>query len=163
MQDECKTNSDSVTVCDVCKYRNKYRSILKTVTYVTAVHPPLLPLSLLCCACHRHPSLSRHPLPPSLVDCGFFHVHCGIAVHRRCSVVPTIAVDVVSAIPTVNIVPAIAAVAVTPLHLPLPTLLRHHRAAHHRCCCVALAAPSCLPPPLLLRCRHAVPVHHCWC
>ncbi len=30
-----KTNSCFVTVRDVCKYRNKYRSILKTVTYVT--------------------------------------------------------------------------------------------------------------------------------
>jgi hypothetical protein len=38
MQDECKTNSCSVTVPDVCKYRNKYQSILKTVTYVTLPH-----------------------------------------------------------------------------------------------------------------------------
>jgi hypothetical protein len=29
MQDECKTNSCFVTVRDVCKYRNKYQSILK--------------------------------------------------------------------------------------------------------------------------------------
>ena len=35
MQDEGKTNSCLVTVCDVCKYQNKYQSILKTVTYVT--------------------------------------------------------------------------------------------------------------------------------
>jgi hypothetical protein len=35
MQDECRTNSCSVTVRDVCKYQNKYQSILKTVTYVT--------------------------------------------------------------------------------------------------------------------------------
>ena len=38
MQDEGKTNSCLVTVCDVCKYRNKYQSILKTVTYVTLPH-----------------------------------------------------------------------------------------------------------------------------
>ncbi len=38
MQDECKTNSCLVTVHDVCKYRNKYRSILKTVTCVTLPH-----------------------------------------------------------------------------------------------------------------------------
>ena len=37
MQDECKTNSCLVTVPDVCKYQNKYQSILKTVTSVTVI------------------------------------------------------------------------------------------------------------------------------
>jgi hypothetical protein len=88
-----------------------------------AVHPPLLPSLLLCCACHRRPSPSRHPSPPSLVDCCIFHVHCRIAVHRRRSVTPTIAV---------NVLPTIAAVAVIPLHLPLPSPLGHHCAVHCR-------------------------------
>ena len=34
------------TVCDMCKYPNKYRSILKTVTYITA-----LPSRLGLCPC----------------------------------------------------------------------------------------------------------------
>ena len=29
-----------------------------------AVHPPLLPMPSLCCACHRRPLPSRHPSPP---------------------------------------------------------------------------------------------------
>ncbi len=37
-----KTNSCLVTIRDICKYRNKCRSILKTVTYVT----------LWSCGCH---------------------------------------------------------------------------------------------------------------
>ncbi len=60
------------------------------------VHPPLLPLRLLCCACHRRPSPSRHPSPPLLVDCCIVHVHCRIALHRCHSVAPTIAVNAVT-------------------------------------------------------------------
>jgi hypothetical protein len=60
------------------------------------IHPPLLPLRSLCCACHRRPSPSRHPSPPLLVDCCIFHVHCRIAVHYRRSVAPTITVNAVA-------------------------------------------------------------------
>ena len=60
------------------------------------IHPPLLPSRLLCCACHRRPSHSRHPSLPLLVDCCIFHVHCRIAIHHRCSVAQTIAINTVA-------------------------------------------------------------------
>ena len=52
MQDEGKTNSCLVTVRDVCKYQNKYQSILKTVTYVTlplTAHEVVITLEVILC------------------------------------------------------------------------------------------------------------------
>jgi hypothetical protein len=81
----CRPSSPSLVDC--CRFHCHCR---------VKVHPPLLPLRSLCCACHRRPSPSRHPSPPLLVNCCIFHVHCRIAIHYRCSVAPTIAVDAVA-------------------------------------------------------------------
>ncbi len=94
--------------------------------------PSLLPLlhRRRAIHCRRRPSPSRHPSPPSLVDCCIFHVHCRIAIHRRRSVAPTIAINAV----TVALPPC------CPCPLP-PSLVdcclavgsHCNRCAYHRC------------------------------
>ena len=49
----CRPSPPSLVDC--CRFHRHRR---------VNVHPPLLPLRSLCCACHRRPSPSRHPLPP---------------------------------------------------------------------------------------------------
>jgi hypothetical protein len=125
------------------------------------VHPPLLPLRSLCCACHRCPSPLCHQFPPSLVDCCIFQVNCRIAIHCRCSIAPTI---------TVN---AVAVLLPSRCPCPSPPLLVdcclavgshcNHRAdhrCHRRCSVPPFIAVAIVTVPSLLRLQLPLPLHH---
>jgi hypothetical protein len=105
------------------------------------VHPPLLSLRSLCCACQHRPLLSHHPLPPLLVDCCIVCIHCRITIApsyqssplalsllrcRRDVPVYRRSCELIVVLPSAaiaTVVPPIAATAVALSRLPSPSPL----------------------------------------